>query len=527
MSADNYERLEKVGEGTYGTVYRCRQLSTGHIVALKKIRLEEEDEGVPSTALREVSVLMELGESRHEGAECIVRLLDVIHCDESLSLVFEFLDLDLKRYMDAAAVAAQSTAPGQLDANGNWSIPMQGGQGNVQLPHNVKGKGRAKRGLPSDLCAKFMSQLLLGLAHLHSRRILHRDLKPQNLLIDKAGNLKIADFGLARAFGVPLRTYTHEIITLWYRPLEVLLGGRHYTTAVDVWSCATIFAEMASGLPLVPGDSEIDQIFKIFRLMGTPTPQSWPGLTQMPDYKTTFPRWAPTDLQQLLGAEMDDRALDLLERMLQIDPDRRMSAKRALTHPYFHTPSSAPTSPSSLQNPLGQPLSPLLNPWGTTGPPCAEQFAPRRSVASSSAGQRPELGGKRQSAAERAQASSAAQAAQAAAQSGSLAASSSMRGFPAAFAAGGASSSSSRQPQPQLQQHRPSLPSSFHPPPPQQHAMQRSLSQQQHFFRQQQAGQPPQHPLAQQADPSHAMHTSPGVGGTGGPVREALMASPM
>ncbi|GAA5997810.1 uncharacterized protein JCM10292_006830 [Rhodotorula paludigena] len=367
---DNYERLEKVGEGTYGTVYKCKQLNTGAVVALKKIRLEEEDEGVPSTALREVSVLIELGQSQHRGAECIVKLLDVIQLDESLSLVFEFLDLDLKRYMDAAAlVATAAAAPGAVDEDGNWSIPLPP-QG---LPHNVKGKGRAKRGLPADLVAKFMSQLLLGLAHLHSRRILHRDLKPQNLLIDKQGNLKIADFGLARAFGVPLRTYTHEIITLWYRPLEVLLGGRHYTTAVDVWSCATIFAEMASGLPLVPGDSEIDQIFRIFRLMGTPTEQTWPGLVQMPDYKPSFPNWRAADLRKVLP-EMDDRALHLLNAMLQIDPERRMSAKSALRHPYFH--SNSPTSglPSS---PLGQgALSPLLNPWGTTGPPCAQQFAP-------------------------------------------------------------------------------------------------------------------------------------------------------
>ncbi|TNY23453.1 cyclin-dependent protein kinase [Rhodotorula diobovata] len=332
---ENYERLEKVGEGTYGTVYKCRQLATNQVVALKKIRLEEEDEGVPSTALREVSVLMELGQSTHAGAECIVKLLDVIQLDESLSLVFEYLDLDLKKYMDAAALFFARVV------------------------------GRDAQ--------KFMSQLLLGLAHLHSRRILHRDLKPQNLLIDKQGNLKIADFGLARAFGVPLRTYTHEIITLWYRPLEVLLGGRHYTTAVDVWSCATIFAEMASGLPLVPGDSEIDQIFRIFRLMGTPTPATWPGLVQMPDYKASFPQWRPTDLRKALP-EMDDAGLALLQGMLQIDPERRISAKSALRHPYFHPPAS-PAPSSSSHAPFAAP-NPLLNPYSLTAPPSASHFPP-------------------------------------------------------------------------------------------------------------------------------------------------------
>ncbi|GAA5906419.1 hypothetical protein JCM5296_000452 [Sporobolomyces johnsonii] len=359
---ENYQALEKVGEGTYGTVYKCKQLQTGQIVAMKKIRLEDDDEGVPSTALREVSVLMELGQSAHRGSECVVKLLDVIHSDDRLCLVFEYLDLDLKRYMDAAAHAAHAAQR----------------TGGAEGGFDVKGKGRAKRGLPGDLVAKFMSQLLLGLSHLHSRRILHRDLKPQNLLIDKAGNLKIADFGLARAFGVPLRTYTHEIITLWYRPPEVLLGGRHYTTAVDVWSCGTIFAEMSSGLPLVPGDSEIDQIFKIFRLLGTPTLTTWPGLAQMPDFKSTFPTWRAQDLAKVV-AEMDDGALALLRGMLVIDPERRISAKSALRHPYFHAPSpsssSSSSSTSAALNPLAEPLSPFLNPWGTTGPPTAQQFA--------------------------------------------------------------------------------------------------------------------------------------------------------
>lgn len=110
-----------------------------------------------------------------------------------------------------------------------------------------------------------MYQLLSGLAFCHSRRVLHRDLKPQNLLIDKEGSLKLADFGLARAIGIPVRTYTHEVVTLWYRAPEILLGSKHYSTAVDVWSVGCIFAEMATKIPLFPGDSEIDEIYKIFR----------------------------------------------------------------------------------------------------------------------------------------------------------------------------------------------------------------------------------------------------------------------
>ncbi|KAK4047000.1 Cyclin-dependent kinase catalytic subunit [Microbotryomycetes sp. JL201] len=324
---DNYRKLEKVGEGTYGTVYKCLQLPTHEIVAMKQIRLEDDEEGVPSTALREVSVLMELGQSEGRGSENVVKLLDVIHSDARLCLVFEFLDLDLKRYMDMAAQSAelaQSTSQTSLSAGIGMGIATET-------------KSRAKksnRGLAKDLVAKLLQQLLAGLSHLHSRRILHRDLKPQNLLIDKSGNLKIADFGLARAFGIPLRTYTHEIVTLWYRPPCVLLGGRHYTTAVDVWSCGTIFAEMASGVPLIPGDSEIDQIFKTFRLLGTPSTDAWPGLSQMPDFKTAFPKWRPQNLQEVLP-DMEPTAIHLLQRMLVYDPQFRVSAKRALDHPYF------------------------------------------------------------------------------------------------------------------------------------------------------------------------------------------------
>lgn len=115
------------------------------------------------------------------------------------------------------------------------------------------------------LLQKFTYQLIRGIYFCHTHRILHRDLKPQNLLIDKEGNLKLADFGLARAFGIPLRTYTHEVVTLWYRAPEVLLGSRHYSTAIDMWSVGCIFAEMAMRSPLFPGDSEIDEIFRIFR----------------------------------------------------------------------------------------------------------------------------------------------------------------------------------------------------------------------------------------------------------------------
>ena len=132
----------------------------------------------------------------------------------------------------------------------------------------------------------YLKQLLLGIAYCHSHRVLHRDLKPQNLLIDRNNNaLKLADFGLARAFGIPIRTYTHEVVTLWYRAPEILLGSKHYSTPVDVWSIGCIFSEMSNQRPLFPGDSEIDQLYKIFQMLGTPDEENWPEVSHLPDYK--------------------------------------------------------------------------------------------------------------------------------------------------------------------------------------------------------------------------------------------------
>jgi len=289
-----YDILEKclLGEGTYGKVYKARSSRSGEAVAMKQMKLDTQEEGVPSTAIREIALLKELNHPN------VVRLLDVFCKPNKLVLVFEFLENDLKKYM--------KSKPGHLP------------------PATVK---------------NLAFQLIRGVEFCHANRIIHRDIKPQNLLIDNNLRLKIADFGLARAFAVPVPKYTHEVVTVWYRPPEILLGSTLYSVPVDLWSIGCVIAEMATGLPLFAGDSEIDTIFKIFMKLGTPrdSEDSWPGCSSLPDFKPTFPQWkhkgwpAIRNTEQQVGKD----GIDLLEKLLCYDPKKRISARNALRHPYF------------------------------------------------------------------------------------------------------------------------------------------------------------------------------------------------
>ncbi|CAN8185219.1 unnamed protein product [Coccothraustes coccothraustes] len=305
-----YEKLEKIGEGTYGTVFKAKNRETHEIVALKRVRLDDDDEGVPSSALREICLLKEL---KHKN---IVRLHDVLHSDKKLTLVFEFCDQDLKKYFDSCN--------GDLD------------------PEIVK---------------SFMYQLLKGLAFCHSRNVLHRDLKPQNLLINRNGELKLADFGLARAFGIPVRCYSAEVVTLWYRPPDVLFGAKLYSTSIDMWSAGCIFAALQNRDPWGVGSSENEDPLEweplsagqggrcwcsvspwwpltVPTLLGTPTEEQWPAMAKLPDYKP-YPMYPATTSLVNVVPKLNATGRDLLQNLLKCNPVQRISAEEALQHPYF------------------------------------------------------------------------------------------------------------------------------------------------------------------------------------------------
>uniref|UniRef100_A0A3Q3G036 cyclin-dependent kinase n=2 Tax=Labrus TaxID=30799 RepID=A0A3Q3G036_9LABR len=286
---ETYIKLDKLGEGTYATVFKGRSKLTDNLVALKEIRLEHE-EGAPCTAIREVSLLKDL---KHAN---IVTLHDIIHTDKCLTLVFEYLEKDLKQYMDDC--------------------------GNIMSVHNVK---------------IFLFQLLRGLAYCHRRKVLHRDLKPQNLLINEKGELKLADFGLARAKSVPTKTYSNEVVTLWYRPPDVLLGSTEYSTPIDMWGVGCIFYEMITGRPLFPGSTVEDELHLIFRILGTPTEETWPGSTTSEEFKTyNFPQYNAEPLVNH-APRIDSDGHDLLSMLLQFEAKKRVSAEDALRQSYFRS----------------------------------------------------------------------------------------------------------------------------------------------------------------------------------------------
>ncbi|CAG9529901.1 unnamed protein product [Cercopithifilaria johnstoni] len=288
---EKYHRIEILGEGSYGIVYRGIEKSTGKLVAMKKMRLRYRSEGIPGTALREMTLLRRL---KHPN---IVSLLEVILDEQLVYLIFEFVSMDLRKCID--------------------NIPY--------------GKLMKK-----DEQKSYLYQILQGICFCHQRNVLHRDLKPQNLLVDGNGGLKIADFGLARELQFAKRQYTDVVVTLWYRPPEILFGSTNYSMAVDMWSIGCIFAEMAMKEALFRGDSEIDQIFRIFSILATPKDEIRRGVLHMPAFMKRYPEYTENKLPKILADYMDEGGIKILQQMLTYDPMQRISAKKLLKDPYFN-----------------------------------------------------------------------------------------------------------------------------------------------------------------------------------------------
>lgn len=325
VKQERYRRVQKIGEGAYGVVYRGLDTHTNDTVAIKKIKFDEAPtEGVPASCIREASILQSL---QHEN---IVSLKDVFHEHDQVCLVFEFMETDLRTYMTS------------VEGAGTRVQRLQGGAAAAASPATR----RLSHDLPAALVRSYMRQLLSAVAYCHSAGVLHRDIKPANILVDRAGTLKLADFGISRTCGLStMRALTREVVTLWYRAPEILEkktteNTSEYTFSVDIWSVACVFAEMLTGRPLFPGDSELGQIAAIAngmntRVSGLQTPSSVANnnerrTTEQNDDTTAVPR-------SLLNTntKCDALAIDLLAKMLVCDPLQRISAREALLHAYF------------------------------------------------------------------------------------------------------------------------------------------------------------------------------------------------
>lgn len=308
-SADSFQKLEKIGSGTYSNVYKAIEVETGAVVALKKVRVDGVGEAESARFMaREIALLRRLGE--HDN---VVRLHGLVTSRlataPSLYLVFEYMDHDLTGLVSAA------TASG------------------------------ARFTLPQVKC--YMKQLLSGIEHCHNKGVLHRDIKSSNLLVSEDGILKIADFGLATHFDPDNpRPMTSQVITLWYRPPELMLGATHYSVGVDLWSVGCVLAELLLGEPIFPGRTEVEQLHKVFKLCGTPADDYCEKL-KLPHH--TFKPYERCMAQKF--KDLEPSTLSLLETLLSIDPDMRGTATDALnseffrTEPYACEPSSLPRHP--------------------------------------------------------------------------------------------------------------------------------------------------------------------------------------
>ncbi|KAL0076285.1 hypothetical protein J3Q64DRAFT_1772769 [Phycomyces blakesleeanus] len=303
----NYEFKTKLGEGTFGEVHKARHRDTGQLVALKRILMHNAKEGLPITAMREIKILKQL---QHKN---IVPLSDIaVETGDTsrkepgiIYMVFPYMDHDLAGLLDNTSVR-----------------------------------------LTTPQIKTYMKQLLEGTAYLHHNMVLHRDMKAANLLINNEGILQIADFGLARGVEEDNREYTQCVVTRWYRPPELLLGERRYTSAIDMWGVGCVFGEFLRLRPILQGVDDMEQLKRIFLLCGSPTNENMPGWSKLPDASKV--RFEPSKRRVLEEfSRYDALAADLIDKLLVLDPSSRYTALEALDHNYFYS-EPLPADPALL-----------------------------------------------------------------------------------------------------------------------------------------------------------------------------------
>lgn len=293
-----------IGSGTYGKVYRAVHIYTGEQVALKKMKMESERDGFPITAMREIKIIQYL---RHEN---VVTLHEIMVEKNECYMVFEYLSHDLTGLLN------------------HPTFRLTDGQ-KKNLAH----------------------QLMLGIEYIHQKGILHRDLKAANILISNTGVLKLADFGLARQYDKRRKQdYTNRVVTIWYRSPELLLGETSYGAAIDIWSAACVLVEIFTRHSLFPGDgTEVNQLEKIYGVMGTPSKTEWPDIVELPWYELMRPTpKIPSTFHEKYSEKVSSEAFALLQQMLSFDPKNRPSAEESLAHSYF-----------TEEEPLSEPLTAL------------------------------------------------------------------------------------------------------------------------------------------------------------------------